>query len=570
MAKLHRGVPGFPDRRLRRAAGLLLALSTWLGAPPIDASDASAPAAAGSVLAPLPEVPTLERPPPTEAELEELDALLERFVSEDPAVRETAVREILEVRPNLVSAIDHRMNSIADKADREEMRRVLEDIRKKGRSAERERMKAEGKRGKLTTPDYLEMVVEFARPKQKPWQDLVRVLAMSRMLTQIGTAPAVRELIDVYVRFGEFLRVDTQLQLEKLGDKAVAALIEARRHKAEKIGSWATRQLDMLGKGIASEAVQTEDHQVLADVLRAYGRVRDPDAARIVISFANSERAQVREAARQAVAMMGEVSAWQLRETYETIVGKKPPRDWSWERIARELFGEFDRLRLSQVYKLFEEGMAAYQKKELGPMREAFDKVLARSPMFERRSEMAPGYLAFAEAHADEDRAVALDALRRAERIALDDATKQKIESFALTLEGEDLLARGIADQVLFRRALELDGGNERARDGLARLERGEVKKQTQFSRYAAAGAIGFVALLAIAVVGLRRGRKSERKAPEPESEKTTPAAPGSENAPAAAAESENATEPEAPLENEGGSGPVDETAPPGDDTERS
>jgi hypothetical protein len=494
---------------LRRWAALLVVAG--LSAPIGFARAEDGGAALRAAPASLPAVPSLERPKPSAAELEELDALLARFRSEDESVRQTAVREILEVRPALVGAIDARMNEIANGADRDEMRRTLEDIRKRARSAVLERMRLEGKRGKLTTPDYLEMVVEHARPKSKAWQDLVSVLALSRMLRQIGTVDAVRELIDVHVRFGEFLRVDTQLQLEKLGDKAIAALIEARRHKAEKIGRWAERQLDALGKAIPSEAVQTPDHQVLADVLRAYGRSRDPDAARIVISFANSERAQVREAARQAVAMMGEVSAWQLRDSYETIVGKRPPRDWSWERTARELFGELDRLRLAQVHRLFDEGRGAQAAGNLEQMREAYDKLLAQSPLFERRGEMAAGYLAFADQLGDDRRDDAIDALRRVERIASDEAVKQSARSRLATLEGEELLARGIADQVLFRRALELDPSNQRARDALARIERGELEKKSTFGRYAAAASIAVIALLAIAVVGLRRGRRAEK-----------------------------------------------------------
>jgi hypothetical protein len=459
--------------------------------------------------APLPEAPRIEQPAPEPAALEELDALLARFRSEELPVRETAVRELLEVSPRLVPAIDQRMNELASSADREEMRRTLEEIRRKARSDERERMQAEGKRGAIKTPDYLEMVVRHARPKSKAWQELVAVLAMSRMLVQIGTTPAVRELIDVHVRFGELLRVDTQLQLEKLGDKALAALIETRRHKAEKIARWAERQLDAMGKGIASEAVQTEDQQVLCDVLRAYGRIRDPDAARIVISFANSERAQVREAARQAVVLMGEVAAWQLRDTYETIVGKKPARDWSWDRTARELFAEFDRLRLAQVYRLFEEGQQARDAGDLVKMRQSYDKVLARSPLFERRAEMAAGYLDYARSLGPEGKGDALDALRRAERIAGDEALKSRARSLLFTLEAEELFERGIADQVLFRRALETDPENARAREGLARIERGELEQQSKLGRYAAAAAIGLIALLAILIVALRRGRKT-------------------------------------------------------------
>jgi len=56
-----------------------------------------------------------------------------------------------------------------------------------------------------------------------------------------GDWQAVRGLIDIYVRFGEFLRVDTQLSLEKMGEGAIAALIEAERHPAPKIAHWAAR-----------------------------------------------------------------------------------------------------------------------------------------------------------------------------------------------------------------------------------------------------------------------------------------------------------------------------------------
>jgi len=509
MAEFHRRVSGLSHRRLTRvsfalAAFLLAALPLRSARGQSDAGTAVHPV---RPLAPLPKAPRVELPEPSPAEVEQLDALLQRIRSEDATVREDARREILEVSPLLVSAIDRRMNAIADKGNRDSMKQALESIRKRARDDERDKLRAAGEKGKVVTPDYLEMVSRDARPSAKDWQDLVSVLAMSRMLVQIATVEAARELIDVYVRFGEFLRVDTQLMLEKLNEKAVAALIEARRHRAEKIARWAERQLDTLGKGIPGEAVQTQDQQVLADVLRAYGRTRDPDAARIVISFANSERAQVRDAARQAVALLGEIGAWQLRDTYESIVGKKPQRDWSWERTARELFGEFDRLRLAQVYEQFERGQTAQSAGDTQAMKQAFDKVLARNPNFDRRSEMAPGYVKFAIERADSDRAAALDALRRAKRIAEADDQRKPAESLLLTLEAEQLLGRGVADQLLLRRAIELDPSNQRARDVLQRIERGETQPSRDFGRYAAAIAIAVVALVAILLIAIRRIR---------------------------------------------------------------
>lgn len=363
------------------------------------------------------------------------------------------------------------------------------------------------------------------------------------MLAQIGTVEAVRGLIDVYVRFGEFLRVDTQLQLEALGDRAVPALIEARRHPAEKIVKWSARELDALGKAIPSEAVQMTDLQVLSDVLRAFGRVRDPDAARIVVSFSNSERAQVREASRQAIAMLGEVGAWQLRDTYETVVGKKPPRDWNWERTARELFGEFDRLRSAEVAKLYEAGAAAREHGDLEGMRRAFDQVLTRNPDYPKQSELASAYLDYAQKNLSKNPANALAALRRVERLAKDDSAKVAT-SLRLTLEAENLAETGIADRTLLTRALEADPKNTRAREGLARFDRGEVKEDNS-SRYYGAGAIGLVALGGIAFVLLRgRGASTATPAESPPTTAAEPAAnsqaPASNTAETNAAPAEN------------------------------
>ena len=483
-----------------------------LGALLSSASPSFADSSAKSAVERLPElplIPSLEVPRPTPADLEELDARLTKLCSSDEAEREAARREVLEVDAKAVPAIRFRLASSAESTKHDELKELLLKIRKKGRDDARDEQEADGRRGKVKTPDYLEMASLHAEPKSKQWCSLISVLAESRMLGQIGTVEAVRGLIDVYVRYGEFLRVDTQLQLEALGDRAVPALIETQRHQAEKIAKWAGRELDALGKAIPSEAVQVTDLQVLSDVLRAYGRVRDPDAARIVVSFSNSERAQVREASRQAIAMLGEVGAWQLRDTYETVVGKKPPRDWNWERTARELFGEFDRLRSAEVSKLYEAGIAARDKGDLEGMRKAFDQVLTRSPDYPKRDELARAYLDYAQKNVAKDPNAALAALRRVERLGKGSELEKTATSLRLTLEAEALAQAGIADRTLLTRALEVNPKNTRARDELARFEHGELKADDS-SRYYAAGAIALVALGGILVVLLRRG------APEP------------------------------------------------------
>lgn len=446
----------------------------------------------------------MEVPRPAPADLEDLDARLGKLCSADEAERDSARREALEVDAKLVPAIRFRLGSIAEGTNHDDLKELLLRIRKKGRDDARDENAAEGNHGKVKTPDYLQMAGEHADPKSKLWCSLTSVLAGSRMLAQIGTVEAARGLIDIYVRYGEFLRVDTQLQLEALGDRSIAALVETKRHPAEKIAKWANRELDALGKGIPSEAVQTNDLQVLSDVLRAYGRVRDPDAARIVVSFANSERAQVREASRQAIAMLGEVGAWQLRDTYETVVGKKPPRDWNWERTARELFGEFDRLRSAEVAKLYEAGAAAREKGDLEGMRKAFDQVLTRNPDYAKRDDLAAAYLEYAQKNLDKSPQNALDALRRAERLGKGSAVEKTATSLRLTLEATALATTGIADRTLLTRALEVNPSNTQAQRELSRFDRGEVKTDDSY-RYVGAGAIGAVALAGILFVLLRK-----------------------------------------------------------------
>ncbi len=466
----------------------------------------------------LPRTPAIEVARPGAADLAEVDALLGRLTSDD-ADREGALRELLESMPRHVDAIRFRLGAISDATDKDALKRLLLKTRREGLEQKADEVESDKAQSGV---DYLARLCSHPNPKSEAWRDLVSVLALSRMLEAVGTVEAVRGLVDVYARFGEFLRVTTQHALARLGERAVPALIEAERHPAPKIAKWAVRQLDLLGKVIPSEAVQTQDQGVLADVLRAYGRTRNPEALRIVVSFANSERAQIREAARQAVALTGEVGAWQLRDTYENVVGKKPARDWSWERTARELFAEFDKLRLAEVGRLFEQGQAAQARGDLSAMRANFDQLLARSPSFERQKELAAGYLAFAQAELDKSRPQALAALRRAERL---DPQLRAASSLRLTLEAEDLEERGIADATLLQRALDLDSANHLARSVLVRFERGEPRRSERARVIAAAAMMG-AAAMAIAFILLRRPRRLADSSHRDDASKPSPEAP--------------------------------------------
>jgi hypothetical protein len=188
------------------------------------------------------------------------------------------------------------------------------------------------------------------------------------------------------------------------------------------------------------------------------------------------------------------------------MLGKRPPRDWTWERMARELFREFDRLRAAPLSRAFEAGRAARARGDLEAMRTAFDEVLARDPRFRDPGDMAQGYAAYARAHLEEHPERALDALGRAERLTSDSGERAKLESLMLTLRALRSLKSAVADTTPLTRALELDPENARAKALLQEVRRGESDRASERARNLVAGSVALGALSAILVL-LRRRR---------------------------------------------------------------
>jgi tetratricopeptide (TPR) repeat protein len=428
----------------------------------------------------------------------EIDAWLGRLTGEDAASRNAAIAAIESAGQLTLPAVSKKLADLKKSADREAMSAVLAKTRQ------------DSGNGKASSGDWLERVMSMPRPQEPAWRDLASLLALSRMLVRIESAPAGRELIGIYASFGDVLRVDVERQIARLGEHAVAPLIDARHGDSRALRAWAAKELDVLGKTVPGEAVQTTDNQVLADVLRAYGRAKDADAARVVVSFANSDRAQVRDAAREAVVLMAENGLWQLRESYESVTGNRPPDDWGWERTARELFAHYDKSRLAQVHELLDQGLALEKAGRLEEMAKAFDKALARAPTLERRGETARGYLALARSVERTDRARALGLARKAARIDPAGSRSREAEAEVAFLEAEDLASRGLVDEAAFARAFDLDPNNASAREALSRIKDESDLRRATLRRYVGGGALAVAAVVA-AVAAFARRRKSVR-----------------------------------------------------------
>jgi tetratricopeptide (TPR) repeat protein len=339
------------------------------------------------------------------------------------------------------------------------------------------------------------------------YQTALTTACLVEALAHIGTTDAIRELVRVVRDQGGAYKPEVARELQELGERATAALILSSHDPLRDVARWASSELEALGKKVPGDAVQTKSNQVLSDVLEAYGATRDMDALGAVLSFVNSARGQVRDAARRSVLAYGDAALPKLREDFANLAGSGPPPAWSAADVARELFARDDRLRLEDVYALMDQGIAAETAGHHDEAVELFQKVLARQPSFERRAEMVPAFVLLAEAKEASDRPAAEALLRVAARLAPDGPRAAQIQSALDYLEGEDLRARGIDDARLFRRAAEEDPGNVKAHDELARIDLAQSRRSLIIQR-TTEGCGALAALVAGVVFVAGRSRK--------------------------------------------------------------
>lgn len=418
------------------------------------------------------------------AELDRMLAPLGRDGIED---RRAGVAVLLALGPDATSAIAQK----------------LAELRKGGDGGLYAVLKGARDRAGKGGGDLLESLLEL-KPDAAT-QRALTIICLLRALAHEGTITATRQLVQLASDAGGILRPELGRQMKQLGDRAVAALIEARRDPSTETRTWASALLDAMNRRAPGDAVQTKDNQALADVLRAYANVKDLEALPVVLSFVGSERAMVRAAAREATVAYGQDAVWKLRESYAALTGDQAPDGMQASDLAKKLFDAYDRFRLQDVYALLDAGLAKQGDGRLKDAIADFDEVLARQPLLDRRAEMVPAYLAWGLQLEPNDPPGALAALRRAVRIDETGPRAAELRSEVYSLEGEDLLARGIADTQPFERAIALNPANERARAALEKLHAQTETRKTHGWRLAGAALVLVLALLSVGVVGGRR-----------------------------------------------------------------
>jgi tetratricopeptide (TPR) repeat protein len=293
-----------------------------------------------------------------------------------------------------------------------------------------------------------------------------------RALENIGTPEAAELITNLFARDYDVWRWEARRVVFYMGPRALPMLIDARGHGSNDIRSWGRWGARHLGLSEPGRAVQVEDHGLLAEVLRAYGRIRDITAMPVVVSFVNHPKTQVREAAREAVTGYGQNAIWQLRTQYRNLTGSPANEAWNWERTAQAIYAAGDAMRLAPVRSDLEAGEAALAAGDLTDMERRFDAVLQREPELVGRERMGAGYAALgARAVGAGDLEDGARYYRRALRLAPNDPRASSWNAQVAYLEGEARLARGLLDVAAYEQAVALDPEHEGARALLADLE---------------------------------------------------------------------------------------------------
>lgn len=538
---------GKNGRRPLQLARVTLAALLVAVAPQPALSGPSAPSAEPSSSLPKPppdgELPALASLPPVkrlEAEQEstrELDKLLTRLTSEKSDIREAAFADLDKVDASLLPAVYGRIQTIRESLDRDQAPRTIAAARKSARDAR----KAEKKSKKASASeeeesDWLRFMLDEPRPKDETWREVAELLAITRMLRVMGTTAAVRELLELRANFGEMLRVDLMRQVLALKDKSVPALLEAKKHDASVVREFADKALDTLGKVTPGEAVSTTDPEVLADTLKAFGYVREVEAVDVLLSFANHDRRKVRDAARQAIAAIGEAGRFRLRDAYQDLTGEKIDKSIPWDTLAKRMFWLYDNARAAEVVRTFETGTTLAKANDYAGAVAAYDKVLAVDPQFDRRAEMSPAYFELGKSTSFEQPEERLARLRKARRL-LGQQSAPTIDAEIAFTEAKMLLAEGRPDRFLLKRAVELDPNHGEAAALLASFDQEASREAVAVQPkppYVLAGSIATAAALLAALIALLPWRRktiaaqaaggAPGKAPQPtNTEPTTP-----------------------------------------------
>jgi hypothetical protein len=461
---------------------------------------------AGKPLGPLPILEAIVEPARDAAGDERYNRLLEEIVANRYGATLEGALGLDEIQTGWTARAREQLEQISAQWTQKQFEPVLTTVRTRGR----ERMRKDSG----LPEEWLSFALLKPAPTDATWRALTDWLFALRVLRTQASPAAGRAVVAEAAHWLPLMRPELNRAVLGLGHQAVPALLEARRHDAAIVRDWAEQRLDELGRVAPGEAVATQDPALLAEILRVYGRTRDLSAFRVLLGFVSHEQPEVRRAARGAVTAFGGAGLWQLRDEYQNLSGKKPPKSMNWEQLWREILTLTDRQKQREFEGLLDEGLKAAAAGDRKAALEQFERVRTAAPGLPRLAETLSHYVLEARTLRESAPAEALRLYRIAGYIAKDLELKES-GSTTWTLQevyaaGDAIVAEqgdvtGIPERHVAQRALAIlpeDEGAKRVLKGIEKTERANQGSWLRRRWREDNGVFLGIALIAAAVTG--------------------------------------------------------------------
>jgi hypothetical protein len=442
----------------------------------------------------------------------ELAILCKQLGADDAHERLDAAHEIVGLGKDSAPTIIERLGSTYD-AKPENMRLVLTGLRKKLKEETIKDLEARGKKVRIKDlpmappPEFLEILVEKRNGNYPDgWRDAVEVMTLLNALAHMGTTDTIGAVLDYAPQYEAAFRKEIYQIVKWLGPRAVPALVRRQDSKDEHVAIVVSTALADMKMERPGQQVQVKDHRILIEVLQAFGDHKDIDALQPVISFINSDMDQVRQAAREAILAYGQLALWTLKKEYKEYTGEMPDPDWDAATIAGQLFELQDAERMAPLHDRMEKGLELASEGKLEEMEDAYRRILAEQPLYGRRAEMVPGYMAYgAQLLESGDLDGAALMFKVAERLDEGGEQADAIRARLHLIEGLTAIEEGAPDAHPLRQALELDPELKLARETLDDVE--QMDRRRRISRYRIMGAVGIgsAAIIVLVLLIIRR-----------------------------------------------------------------
>ncbi len=428
----------------------------------------------------------------------ELAHLADNLRSEDPRARETTVNAVLGLHEESLPGMLARLAVLKSERPTPERARELMTALRHAAGSRRADDRVDRAAGVLAV---------LARTHDASAQSVIEPLLYLRAFERMGSQAALVHVAAVLsLDPGDIWDHEARLLRERHGLALLPALIALRSHGESRIRNWAQQGVNALGTADPAIATTLEDSHLVAQIVRAYSEPLDFQAMPTLVRLTTSEKLEVRDAARSAVARFGRNAIWQLRLLYEEVAGQRASTDWDAERTAKELYAVLDRSASEEADTLLAQGMEHLVGGRLAAMAQLYDRLLALFPFYAERNKLAPGYAALGEQHLEQDKLVlARNAYQRALRLDPTAADAKHWRAQLAYTDAELALSKGVVDLEQYADALAHDPEHVAATEASDRLSGARAARQRLHKRFAAGAGL---LLLIGALVLMQRGRK--------------------------------------------------------------